>query len=207
MAEEMNSLQKNRTCELVRKPKNTKVMGCKWIYKKKTGIPTVEPERFKACLVAKGYSQREGIDYQEIFFPVVRHTSIRMLLAITTTGDYELEQMDVKMPFLHGNIDEKIPMEQPEGFKTKGKEDHVCLLKKSLYDLKQTPRQWYKCFDSLMVENKFSRSQYDSCVYYQQLKNGNYIYLLLYVDDMLLICKDMEEINRLKLLLNSQFLT
>ena len=80
----------------------------------------------------------------------------------------------------------------------------MCLLKKSLYDLKQTPRQWYKCFDSLMVENKFSKSQYDSCVYYQQLKNGNYIYIMLYIDDMFFICKDVEEINRLKLLLNSQ---
>ena len=98
------------------------------------------------------------------------------------------------MTFSHGNIDENIVMEQP----------HVCLLKKSLYDLKQTPRQWYKCFDSLMVENKFSKSQYDSCVYYQQLKNWNYIYFLLYIDDMFLICKDVEEINRLKLLLNSK---
>ena len=80
----------------------------------------------------------------------------------------------------------------------------MCLLKKSLYDLKQTPRQWYKCFDSLMVENKFSKSQYDSCVYYQQLKNWNYIYFFFFIDDMFLICKDVEEINRLKLLLNSK---
>ena len=98
---------------------------------------------------------------------MVRHTSIRMLLVMTTAGDYELEQMYVKTTFLHRNIDEKILMEQPQGFKTERNEDHMCLLKKSLYGLKQAPKQWYKCFDSLMIENKFSSSQYDSCVYYQ----------------------------------------
>ena len=122
-------LKKNRTSELVRKPDGTKVMGYKWIYKK-VGIPGVEPKRFKAHLVAKEYSQREGIDYKEIFFPVVRHISIRMLLAMTAAGDYELEQMDVKMTFLHWNVDEKILMEQPKGFKTKEKDRNttcVCL--------------------------------------------------------------------------------
>ena len=129
MVKEMNSLKKNRTSELVRKPDGTKVMGYKWIYKK-VGIPGVEPKRFKAHLVAKEYSQREGIDYKEIFFPVVRHISIRMLLAMTAASDYELEQMDVKTTFLRGNIDEKILMEQPKGFKTKEKDRNttcVCL--------------------------------------------------------------------------------
>ncbi|KAL6316109.1 hypothetical protein AAG906_015939 [Vitis piasezkii] len=126
------AMKSKETWELVRKPKNTKVMECKWIYKKKTGIPRVESERFKACLVAKGYSQREGIDYQEIFFLVVRHTSIRMLLAITNAGDYELEQMDVKMAFLHGNIDEKILMEQPEGSKQKERKT-MCVCLRSRY--------------------------------------------------------------------------
>ena len=80
-----------------------------------------------------------------------------MLLVITATSDYELEQMYIKKTFLHGTIDEKILIKKPEGFKIEEKEDHVCLLKKSLYGLKQAPRQWYKCFDSFMVKNKFSR--------------------------------------------------
>lgn len=132
----MSSLQKNKTQELVRKPEDTKVIGCKWIYKKKVGIPRVEPKRFKVHLVRKGYSQRECIDCQEIFSLMVRHTSIKMLLAMTNTGDYKLEQMNVKTTFLHGNINEKLLMEQLEGLKIEEKEDYVCLIKKSLCDLK-----------------------------------------------------------------------
>ena len=96
-------------------------------------------------------------------------------------------------------------MKQPEGFEYQSKEDHVCLLKKSLYGLKQSPRQWYKRFDNFMLENAYSRSEYDSCVYYKKLADGSFIYLLLYVDDMLIACKNMSEINRLKAQLSSEF--
>ena len=96
-------------------------------------------------------------------------------------------------------------MHQPEGFEIHGKEDHVCLLKKSLYGLKQSPRQWYKHFDTFMVRNSYYRSAYDSCVYHKKHSNGSYVYLLLYVDDMLIAAKDMSEINRLKAQLNGEF--
>ena len=118
--------------------------------------------------------------------------------------DLELEQLDVKTAFLHGELEEEIYMDQPEGFIVPGKEDHVCKLKKSLYGLKQSPRQWYKRFDSFMLSNGFERSQYDSCVYIKFV-DGSPIYLLLYVDDMLIAAKSKKEITTLKAQLSSEF--
>lgn len=138
MQEEIDSLIKNNTWLVVDKPGKKKIVGCKWIFKYKQGIPGVEPPRFKARLVAKGFTQIEGIDYNEIFFPVVKHVSIRLLPSAVVNFDMELEQLDVKTAFLHGSLNEEIYMNQPEGFIGKGDESKVCLLKKSLYGLKQS---------------------------------------------------------------------
>lgn len=151
MHEEMESLHKNCTWNLVILPKNKKVIRCKWVFKRKTGILAVEEDRYKARLVAKGYSQIPGVDFTNVFSPVVKHSSIRSLLGIVVMHDFELEQLDVKTAFLHGELEEDIYMHQPEGFVVPGKEDYVCLLKRSLYGLKQSPRQWYKRFDSFMI--------------------------------------------------------
>ena len=96
-------------------------------------------------------------------------------------------------------------MKQPEGYKIAGKEDHVCRLKKSLYGLKQSPRQWYKKFDTFMIRHGHQRSEFDCCVYLRQLQGGKYIYLLLYVDDMLVACKSMGEIRKPKSQLSAEF--
>jgi len=120
----------------VKPPKGQKVIGCKWVFKKKDGSPGVDATRYKTRLVAKGFNQREGIDFNKVFSPVVKHSSIRVLLAIVATFDLELEQLDVKTTFLHSDLEERIYMKQPEGFVVEGKEDHACLLKKSLYGLK-----------------------------------------------------------------------
>ncbi|GKV46877.1 hypothetical protein SLEP1_g53838 [Rubroshorea leprosula] len=95
--------------------------------------PKGRDTRFKARLVVKGFIQREGIDFHEVFSPVVKHSSIHVLLAMVTLYDLELEQLDVKTTFLHNELEERIYMSQPEGFIVLGKEDHVCLLQKSLY--------------------------------------------------------------------------
>ncbi|KAH9804147.1 hypothetical protein KPL71_002018 [Citrus sinensis] len=205
MEEEISSLKKNNTWILVRKPEDRKLVGCKWIFKLKDGATSEEPPRYKARLVAKGFTQREGVDYSEVFSPVVKYSSIRVLLAITTYHDLELDQMDVKTAFLHGNLEEEIYMEQPEGFIQRESEDMVCLLKKSLYGLKQSPRQWYLRFDQFMISHDYLRSQYDSCVYCKFLPSGDGIYLLLYVDDMLIACKHREEIEKLKTELRAEF--
>ena len=205
MNEEMESLYKNGTWVLVEPPKGKKIVGCKWVFKKKEGTSGVENARYKARLVAKGYSQVQGVDFNDVFSPVVKHSSIRVLLALVAMFDLELEQLDVKTAFLHGELDEQIYMKQPEGFEVPEKEGQVCLLKKSLYGLKQSPRQWYKRFDSFMLGHGFSRSMYDSCVYFRKLDDGSFIYLLLYVDDMLIAAKNITDINHLKALLNGEF--
>uniref|UniRef100_A0A2N9EH16 Integrase catalytic domain-containing protein n=1 Tax=Fagus sylvatica TaxID=28930 RepID=A0A2N9EH16_FAGSY len=151
MHEEMNSLHKNNTYELVELPKGKKALRNKWVFKlKKDGEKLV---KYEARLVVKGFNQKQGIDFDEIFSPVVKISSIRVILGLTTSLDLEFEQMDVKTTFLHGDLEEEIYMIQPEGFEAKGKEHKVCRLKKSLYGLKQAPRQWYKKFDSFMVDD------------------------------------------------------
>ena len=111
----------------------------------------------------------EENDYKNIFSPVVKHTLIRVLSTLVASHDLELELMDVKTAFFHGDLDEEIYLQQLEGFEVKGKEDHVCLLKKSLYGLKQSPRQWYKKFDAFMTRAGFTKSKYDHCVYLMRL--------------------------------------
>lgn len=125
---------------MVKRPVNSRTVGCKWIYRVKDGLTATEPKRFKARLVAKGYIQRAGVDFKEVFSPIVRHTSIRVLLVLTAIKDMELDQLDVKTAFLHGRLHEDILMTQPEGYKNPKSADCVCLLKRSLYGLKQSPR-------------------------------------------------------------------
>ncbi|XP_027171542.1 LRR receptor-like serine/threonine-protein kinase FLS2 [Coffea eugenioides] len=119
--------------------------------------------------------------------------------------DLELEQLDVKTAFLHGELDEEIYMIQPDGFHVSRKEYYVCKLKKSLYGLKQSPRQWYKRFNGYMIELGYNRSQYDCCVYHNKLEDGSMIYLILYVDDMLIVARNKTDIQKLKSLLSAEF--
>jgi len=205
MVEEMESLQKNQTWELARLSEGMKAIGCKWVYKRKPAVSEKEGEKFKARLVAKRFSQKKGINYDEIFSPVVRHTFIRAVLALVTTWDLHLEQMDVKIAFLHGDLEEQIYMQQPEGFSQPGHEHLVCRLKKSLYGLKQSPRQWYKRFDSYMIQIGYKSCEYDCCVYVKSLDDGSFIFLLLYVDDMLIVAKNLDDVVGLKALLSQEF--
>nr|GEV45067.1 retrotransposon protein, putative, Ty1-copia subclass [Tanacetum cinerariifolium] len=170
MKEEMVSLRKNKTWELVDDQAGQKLMTCKWLFKIKEGIEGVQKPRYKARLVARGFTQRAGIDYNEVFSLIVRHTSIRVILALTTCKDFELEQLDVKTAFLHGNLEEVIYVRQPQGY-----------------------------------EHSNKRSSYDICVYYRSYAPGEYIYILLYVDDMLIACKSKVEIGSTKSLLKKEF--
>ena len=128
---------------MVPQPLKQKLIQCKWLFKLNEGISPTDPIRHKARLVAKGFSQREGIDYTKTFSPVVKFKTICMMLSVVVQFDLELEQLDVKTTFLHGDLEEKIYMAQPVGYIDSDKPKHVCLLKKSLYGLKQSPRQWY----------------------------------------------------------------
>ena len=124
---------------MVKRPKKQSVVTCKQIYKIKRGMLKDEQIKYKARLVAKGFTQKEGIDFGEIFSPVIKYKSIRIMLSLVVQYNLELEQMDVKTAFLHGDLEETIYMEQPEGFQVQKNKDMVCLLKKSLYGLKQAP--------------------------------------------------------------------
>ena len=119
----------------------------------------------KAHLVGKGYSQVEGIDFGEIFSPIAKLTSIIFLLSIAVSFDLEVEQMDVKTTFLHGDLEEEIYMKQPEGFIVKGNNELVCKLKKYLYGLKKYPRTWYQNFDTYILGLGFVRRKVDHYVY------------------------------------------
>eukprot|EP00253_Pinus_taeda_P031702 PITA_31702 len=122
MVDEMASLHKNEAWDLVELPAGRKPIGSKWVFKKKTNAEG-KVEKYKARLVAKGYSQVPGIDFGDIFSPVAKVTSIRLLLSVAAAFDFEVEQMDVKTTFLHGDLEEEIYMKQPEGFAVKGKKE------------------------------------------------------------------------------------
>ncbi|KAG8486285.1 hypothetical protein CXB51_019701 [Gossypium anomalum] len=201
----MESLHKNKTWDLVKLPKGKKIVRCKWVFKKKEGTLGVEEPRYKTRFVAKGCSQIPRVDFTDVFSQVVKHSSIRALLGIVAMHDLELEQLDVKTVFLHRELEEDIYMQQPKGFTVSEKEDYVCLLKKSLYSLKQSARQWYKRFDSFMTSHDFKRSSFDSCVYFKKNSDGSFVYLLLYVDDMLIATKDKREIKKVKAQLSEEF--
>ena len=123
--------------------------------------------KYKARLVVKGLGQKKGIDFDENFSHVVKLSSIEIILGLATNQDLEIEQLDFKTAFLHGNLEEEIYMHQPEGFEVKGKEELVNKLKKSMYGLKQTPRQWYKKFESFVVGHTYQRTVEDYCVYFK----------------------------------------
>jgi hypothetical protein len=141
MEEEMHALAENETWDLVDAPKGVKPIGCKWVYKIKYDTYG-SINRYKAQLVANGYAQKHGIDYNETFAPVAKMMIVRVFLAVATAKGWHLHQMDVKNAFLQGELEEQVYMVQPPGFHSGTNNSAVCRLKKSLYGLKQAPRAW-----------------------------------------------------------------
>ena len=192
---EYESLMKNETWKLVELPSGRKPIGCKWVFKVKYGSDG-KVERFKGRLVAKGYAQQYGIDYEETFSPVVRFSSIRLLLAYAVQNDMLVHQMDVVTAFLNGKLEEEIYMEQPDGYIQPGKENLVCKLQKSLYGLKQSPRCWNTAFREFMTLLQFKQSTADPCIY---VKVTDIIAVVaVYVDDLIVMTKTAEEMQQIK---------
>jgi Reverse transcriptase (RNA-dependent DNA polymerase) len=157
--------------------------------------------------VAKGFTQSKGVDYTEVFSPVIMLATLRLLMALVVLFDLYLEQMDVVTAFLYGLLDEVIFMRQPEGYVKRGREHLVCRLLKSLYGLKQSPRQWNKRFDEFMLSLGFTQSKHDCCLYMKRVNDGTFgfIMLALYVDDMLIAAKNKSDVTKLKAQLSSEF--
>ncbi|GJZ62862.1 retrotransposon protein, putative, ty1-copia subclass [Tanacetum coccineum] len=182
---EMQSMKDNEVWDLVDLPPNGKSVGSKWLFKKKTDMDEAV-HTYKARLVAKGYTQTPKIDYEETFSPVADIRAIRILIAIAVFYDYEIWQMDVKTAFLNGYLSEEVYMEKPKGFVNPKFPNRVCKLKRSIYGLKQASRQWNKRFDDEIKKFGFSQNRDEPCVYMKA--SGSYVtFLILYVDDILIM--------------------
>ena len=184
MQEEYQSIMKNDVWDVVPRPERKSVVTSKWIYKIKHAADG-SIEKYKARFVARGFSQKEGIDYEETFAPVARYTSIRAIMALAAKLGWKLHQMDVKITFLNGVVEEEVYVEQPLGFETHDRETHVCKLKKALYGLKQAPKTWYGRIDSFLMSLGFTKSKADPNLY-SKVEDGMQVILLLYVDDLFL---------------------
>ena len=200
---EMDSMYSNNVWTLVDPPEGIVPVGCKWLYKRKLGADG-EVTTFKARLVAKGYTQRPGIDFEETFSPVAMPKSIRIMLAIAAYYDYEIWHMDVKTAFLNGDIDKEIYMEQPQGFISNRSEQKVCKLQRSIYGLKQASRSWNIRFDETVKSFGFIKNVYESCVY-KKASGSSIQFIVLYVDDILLIGNKKAMLECTKAWLSSQF--
>jgi len=132
--------------------------------------PNGSVERYKARLVAQGFSQQYGLDYEEIFSPVAKITTVRVLLALAACKSWKLWQMDVKNVFLHGELGKDIYMEQPRGFESKIHPEYVCKLKKALYGLKQAPRAWYAKIGEFLLQSGFKVAPSDSSLFVKEKK-------------------------------------
>ena len=200
---EIESILHNLTWELVDLPPGCKPLSSKWVFKRKRKVDG-SIDKYKARLVIKGYKQTEGLDYFDTYSPVMRINSIRMVLIIVALRNLEVHKMDAKTTFLNGDLEEEIYMERPESFSAMGQEKKVCKLIKSLYRLKQAPKQWHEKFDNVMMSHGFKINECDKCVYvkYTTLR---YVIVCLYVDDMLIIGSNDKMIASTKNMLNSRF--
>ncbi|GJR30013.1 retrotransposon protein, putative, ty1-copia subclass [Tanacetum coccineum] len=185
MNTEMQSMKDNQVWVLVDLPPNGRTVRSKWLFKKKTDMDG-NVHTFKARLVAKGYTQTYGVDYRETFSHVPDIKAIRILLAITDIYDFEIWQRNVKTAFLNGHLSEDIYMVQPEGFVDQKHPNKVCKLQRSIYRLKQASRSWNKRFDEEIKKIVFTQNPNEPCVYLKA-SGSNVAFLILYVDDILLM--------------------
>jgi len=202
MNSEIRALVLNHTWDIVQAPSNVRPIGCKWVYKIKRG-PDGNIERYKARLVAKGYSQVEGIDYLEIFSPVVKMTTIRVILAIASINNWHLQQLDVSNAFLYGDLTEDVYMTIPQGLH--GYSPSQCYkLKKSLYGLKQTSRQWFAKLSHLLLSFGYTQAHADHSLF-TKATGSSFTTIVVYVDDIVLAGNSLVEIAHLKTSLRSHF--
>ena len=194
MKEEMDALHMQGIWILVPSPGDKNIIGSKWVYKIKRN-PDGSVGRYEARLVTQGFTQEPSFDFGETFSPVVRHTTVRLVLSIAAMNQWKLRQLDVKNAFLHGDLEEEVFMKQPPGFEDSTHPQFVCKLKKSLYGHKQAPRSWNAKFTGYLPTLGFKSSHSDPSLFVQHTGN-DIIILLLYVDDIIITGSSDQLIQR-----------
>ena len=203
MKTEYDSLMAKGTWELAPLPKGRKSIGCKWVFRtKRDACGTIT--RHKARLVAKGYSQVAGVDFNETFAPVAKFNTIRCVVAIGAALDLEMHQMDVKSAYLNPYLEEDIYMDQPKGFEEDSRGELKCKLKKAIYGLRQSGREWYKDIDGTLMGQGFLRSHADHSLYIKQTSEFLLI-VIIYVDDLIILASDTTRMEAIKTTLKQQY--
>ncbi|RVW65650.1 Retrovirus-related Pol polyprotein from transposon RE1 [Vitis vinifera] len=202
--DEIDALEKNGTWTITDLPVGKRPVGCKWIFTIKYKADG-SVERFKARLVARGFTQSYGIDYQETFAPVAKLNTIRILLSLAVNQDWCLQQLDIKNAFLNGDLEEEVYIEIPPGFEESMAKNQVCKLQKSLYGLKQSPRAWFDRFTKAVLKLGYKQGQADHTLFVKKSHAGKMAILIVYVDDIILSGNDMEELQNLKKYLSEEF--
>jgi len=203
MKNKIEALHQNNTWKLVSRPRNKKVLTNRWVFKTKYNKDG-SVNKYKARLVARGHTQRKGIDYKEVFAPVTRYKTIRTLLAAAVECEMHVHHMDVISAYTQGNLKDEIYMEQPVYFIENDEEDNVCKLLKPLYGLKQSGREWYKKLDEYFTTMGARRTEADPCVYVFE-RNKEKLIMTIYVDDIILASKSMDMLMQVKSSLKSHF--
>ena len=204
MEEELNALEANHTWDVVQLPPTKKPIGCRWVFTVKY-LSNGQIERYKARLVAQGYSQTYGIDYGETFAPVAKMNTIRILIALAVQLEWPLQQYDIKNAFLHGELEEEIYMRIPHGYPHIQHANQVCKLRKALYGLKQSSRAWFGKFSLTMTRFGYAQSNGDNSLFYKHNPDGKTTILVIYVDDIIITGNDKEERIRLEQSLTNEF--
>ncbi|KAK9076273.1 hypothetical protein SSX86_004606 [Deinandra increscens subsp. villosa] len=203
MQTELEAIKRNNTWTLTQLPKNQKAIGLKWVFKLKKDA-NGEVTKHKARLVAKGYVQLKGVDYEEVFAPVARIETVRLILAMAATNNWRVHHLDVKTAFLNGELQEEVYVTQPDGFEVKGKEAYVYKLHKALYGLKQAPRAWNSKLDKTLKGLGFTKCIHEAGVYVIK-RSGSVLILCVYVDDILLTGTRENDIQSFKERMKTHF--
>jgi hypothetical protein len=183
MTSDYNALLQTGTWSLVPPPPNTNIIGNRWIFRIKQN-PDGTIARYKARLVAKGYNQQSGIDYTKNFSPMVKFTTIRLVLSLAVTYGWLIQQLDISNAFLHGFLTEDLYMAQPPGFESSKHPEYVCKLHKCFYGLTQALRVWFKRLTDFLIQLGFIASQADHSLFILH-RNHSCIFMLIYVDDII----------------------
>jgi len=203
MCDKIKALRSNHTWSLVPFHPSMNVVGSRWVYRIKRRVDG-SIDRYKARLVARGFTQQEGIDYPETFSPVIKQAIVRLVFSITVSHNWKIHQLDIHNAFLNGVLTEEVYMKQPPGFVDPTLPSHVCRLHKSLYGLKQTPRAWYTRLSDFLLSIGFLASKVDTSLFILS-DDTNTFYLLVYVDDILLTGNNSAMLHHLVQLLSSEF--